>query len=332
MRKENYERIGNISQIMPFGEYRLVSGKMDGARAASISNGSGLEIIMLPDRCMDIFSVRINGRSVEYHSPAGITHPSYAQPWEDRWLSTFPGGFLSTCGLDNIGSPCELDNKKYPQHGGIGNSPAEQFSLSIDEDSEIPTLTASGTMRQAEMFGPKFLLTRKIQCSYGSPTFSVTDTIKNIGFHPEPFMQLYHFNFGYPLLSEKAELYLPSDRVAPRTKHAENHMNSWREILPPQDNFSEMCYYHYFDHNQMKEFAISNTDTKLKVGIKYESSSLDHFVQWKMFEKGTYVMGLEPANATIDGRADAKANGSLKVLDPGQKTINKFYITAESLA
>ncbi|WP_274595949.1 DUF4432 family protein [Robinsoniella peoriensis] len=41
------------------------------------------------------------------------------------------------------------------------------------------------------------------------------------------------------------------------------------------------------------------------------SHKLDHFVQWKMMGAGDYVMGLEPANATIDGIADAIENGSV---------------------
>jgi len=41
-------------------------------------------------------------------------------------------------------------------------------------------------------------------------------------------------------------------------------------------------------------------------------------VQWKNFDKGAYVMGLEPANAPIDGREDALSRGELPFLEGGE--------------
>ena len=40
---------------------------------------------------------------------------------------------------------------------------------------------------------------------------------------------------------------------------------------------------------------------------------------------GDYVMGLEPANATIDGIADAVDNGSMKYLDAGESV--EYHLT-----
>ena len=38
-----------------------------------------------------------------------------------------------------------------------------------------------------------------------------------------------------------------------------------------------------------------------------------------MLAKGTFVTGLEPCNATINGMADARENGSLKTIAPGEE-------------
>lgn len=319
--------VGDVSQLMPVKEYRLCGGRMDGVRGVDISNGAGVEATLLPDRCMDLYSLRLRGKSLNYMAPAGVTHPAYMQPTGDRWLATFPGGFLSTCGLDNIGTPGDVDGRHYPQHGQIGNAPAEQFCLTIDENGEAPTVTVRGQMRQAEMFGACFTLQREYRFAYGSPVITMTDTVTNRGWHDAPFMLLYHFNLGYPLLSESAVLHLENTTVRPRTPHAAAHVDSWREVLPPQAEFSEMCYYHTFAPGAEKAFGIDNPKAGLSVRLAFTGETLDHFVQWKMCEKGIYVMGMEPANATIDGRADAAANGSLKTLAAGQSTVNTFSIT-----
>jgi len=47
-------------------------------------------------------------------------------------------------------------------------------------------------------------------------------------------------------------------------------------------------------------------------------------VQWKNFVKGEYVMGLEPANCTIDGRSDALARGQMQFLEPGQSATYRL--------
>lgn len=41
---------GSIMQQMPYKEYRLCGGRMEGTRAIDISNGCGLELTILPDR------------------------------------------------------------------------------------------------------------------------------------------------------------------------------------------------------------------------------------------------------------------------------------------
>lgn len=46
-----------------------------------------------------------------------------------------------------------------------------------------------------------------------------------------------------------------------------------------------------------------------------------------MFGKGEYVSGLEPCSSTIDGRANARFNKTLKFIEPKQTIFNNFCIT-----
>ena len=106
-------------------------------------------------------------------------------------------------------------------------------------------------------------------------------------------------------------------------------MDEYLKITSPGDDYEEMCYYH--DINAAADgsaaVGIRNPKAGLGVQIAFNKNELDHFVQWKMLGKGEYVMGLEPGNASIDGRADAASNGSLKLIAPGEEKHFNLNIT-----
>ena len=142
-------------------------------------------------------------------------------------------------------------------------------------------------------------------------------------------MLLYHINTGYPLLSEDAVVEIPHrGDVRGRTPHAAAHMD-WQTIDPPQDEYEERCYYFTPDPDETgwAKAALSNPAMGLKLEIAYDTSTLDRFLQWKNFVKGEYVMGLEPCNATLDGRTQARENGSLKILQPGESKEHHLCFT-----
>ena len=170
-------------------------------------------------------------------------------------------------------------------------------------------------------YGTRLLLKRTVTIRYGINEVDLQDQVENDGFEPSPFMVLYHFNIGYPLLSECAKLLLPTQKVTPRTQHAADHAAQYLEITSPAAGYEEMCYYHDLkaDENGWASAGIYNEKEHLGLKILYDKQNLDHFVQWKMLAKGTYVMGLEPCNATINGMTDARENGTLKTILPGEK-------------
>ncbi len=52
--------------------------------------------------------------------------------------------------------------------------------------------------------------------------------------------------------------------------------------------------------------------------IKYLIKELPRFTQWKMLGEKTYVLGIEPGNCGVLGRADERKKGTLKILRPGE--------------
>lgn len=318
-----HKYIGNTTQLFDVRQYKLSGGKADGVSAIDIWNGANLQFTVLPDRGFDIYTVRFKNRNMAFHTPSGVVAPAYYNDIRAKWLRSFGGGFLCTCGLQNIGN---IDNTdpELTVHGRISNTPAENVCVDIANDGMSVTL--SGILREAVLFGSNLTLKRVITCTQGSDVIEFCDTISNLSYKREPLSLLYHFNLGYPLLSENAIPYIPAKITVPRNKHAAGDMNNWRTVYSPTAGFEEMCYYHSLYENII---GIDNPDINTSVRIAFESPDgiLDRVIQWRMFGLGDYVMGLEPASCTLEGREDAVSNGSQKYIDARSSVVNRFKIT-----
>ena len=319
------EYIGNPTQLFEVKQYTLTNGRANGTRAISIWNGAGLSFTLLPDRCLDISDLRFNGKNMAYMTPAGVVAPTYYEPVDFNWLRSFGGGFLVTCGLDNIGIPGGVPGMTL--HGRIGNTPCENVCCDLAPDGL--SVKISGTAREASLFGCKLTLHRTYEIARGEDKITFTDVITNHSFNRAPVAALYHMNLGYPLISEDTRVVIPSVEITPRTPLAAEHVNEWDKIPSPQHNIEEMCYYHKLSENV---YGVDNPAIGVSVRFAFESNGmLDRLLQWRLFNEGEYVMGLEPASCTTDGRTDAIANGSQKFLDPGESFTNRFTITFKAI-
>lgn len=314
--------IGNTSQLHGVEEHRLVGGRGDGMRLLEIRNGKGLEMTVSGDRCADISRLTFKGNNLGYFAPCGYVSPHYYDGIGAGFLKSFTAGFLTTCGLRAVGSPCNDAGEDTPLHGTIGNTPAEILNYWEDENA----IYIQAVMRDAAMFAQKLVLTRKYTCYLDRNEIEITDTVKNIGSEESPFMMLYHFNMGYPLLTENSVLSMPSNKISARDKEAEKYMDTCLIPEKPQAGFVERCY--YYDVNGKDEVAASiyNKDINTEVKIIFDAKELDHFTQWKMMGEHEYVMGLEPGNCTPDGRDVMRKTGKLKFLKPGEEHTNHIKI------
>lgn len=329
----NYQKkaayTGHIDQLLRVKDYKLQGGRQDSVRVIEVDSGGGLELTVLPDRGLDFYQVRFKGKNANYIAPCGIVAPELSR----GYLDSFFAGFLTTCGMDNIGNDCVDEGKNLPMHGSLSLTPAEEVNVEIKQVDGVPEIRICGQMVQAALFGSNLVLKRTIACRYGESRFSFTDEITNNGQSAAPFMLLYHFNAGYPLLSEGAVLDIPSQRVTPLTEHAEKHKDKWQEVTPPTFPYTEMCYYHDIvrPSDGIAQVGITNPAAGMKLAICYNRDLLDNFVQWKQLGKGEYAMGLEPCNATIRGRATAREDGSLKFLQSGERKTYEFDIRFTSV-
>lgn len=302
--------IGHDSQVYGIEEHRLVGGKGDGMRILQVRNGKGLDFTIAVDRCADIYRLSFKGINMGYFSPTGYVAPAYYD--EDRFFKTFTAGFLTTCGLTTIGVPCEDEGEKLPLHGTIGNTPAEQIWWEETEGK----LIIHAVIRDEILFSHKLTLYRDIECFLNSNRFEIHDRIVNRGDVDSPIMFLYHMNMGYPLLSENAEVRIPSDEVIPRNERAAEGLKTWNKVIEPQAEFVEQCYFHKF--KEKGEAGIFNPDINIGLIIRFDPKQLPYFTQWKMMGVRDYALGLEPGNGHPDGRDKMRQEGTLTILKPGE--------------
>ena len=308
--------IGHPSQISGVEEVILAKGKGKGMTLLEVRNGKGLHVTLSADRCMDIARIAYEGVNMGYFAPCGYVSPAFYDNKGMGFLQSFTAGFLTTCGLTAVGSPCLDDGRELPLHGTISNTPCEQFSYS-ETETEI---TIDACVRDASLFGDQILLRRKYSCKKNENTIEIRDCIENIGSKTSPCMVLYHFNIGYPLLCEKTEVTIPFHAVKARDEHAQRDIENSLVMHEPTPGYKERCYYYDVKgQSGVGTAMVYNDDMQKGLKLHFDKQTLDHFVQWKMLGEHEYVLGLEPANCTPDGRDIMRKENKLRFLRPKEQ-------------
>jgi len=319
-------RVGNMDQIAGIRTVQLDDGNERPVRAALIKTGGGLELTVLLDRCLDIASASLNGRAMGWRSTTGDVAPQYFEAEGLRWLRSYFGGLVTTCGLTHVGAPRpESALLGNGLHGRIGNTPARNVKVTQEWQGNEYVLSVSGVMRETVVFGENLTLTRTVSTTLGARRFWIHDVVANEGFNATKYMQLYHCNIGWPALDAGSEMISPSRLVAPRDPVAEDGKQHWYKMDPPTHGYAEKCYYH--DMTPKRDgtvtVALANNGFAKKEGfgvyLKYNKKELPRFVQWKQMGEQDYVIGFEPCNCGVEGREVDEELGLLHTLRAGQR-------------
>ena len=303
-KKNLYKYVGSMQQLAFVRPFTFGEGRASGIKAFDVKNGD-LRFQVAADKCLDIIDFSYKGMNINFLAKQGLIGRAHYDTHGEEGTKSLMGGLFFTCGLENTCLPCEENNKHYPMHGRIRSTPAEHVSSNCEWNQDQYELSISGEMREAEIFGKNLTLRRKIETVYGENKIAITDTIENNSFRAEPMMLLYHFNFGYPLLDENAVVLLPTTKVAPRDKAAQKDADKWNLMEEPIDNEPERVYLHDLatDENGDTFACLYNLKSNIGIKIKFNKRYLPKFVQWKSIASGDYVMGLEPTNSNVYGRA-----------------------------
>ena len=310
--------IGSQSQLYGVEEMRLIGGKGDGMRLLEVRNGAGLSFTVSLSRGADLSRLSFHGVNFGFFTECGYVSPAYFDPKGLGFLKSFTAGFLTTCGLCSVGDPCVDGGEEVGLHGTVSHIPAQNARYDVTEKE----IRIHCEVRDCQALGRTMVLHREYIVPVGGDTLTIHDRVENAGITESPYQILYHFNMGYPLLSEAARLFIPSLRVAPRNEHAEKGLSRWGEIEKPQRGYEEMCFYHTME----KDARVSLFNPRISLGLemRYDGEKLPCFTQWKQMGERDYVLGLEPGNAYPDGRDVMRKTGRLTTLGPGEASEHEI--------
>ncbi len=304
------KHIGHEQQIYELTEVRLVGGKGDGMRMLLVKNATGLEFMVSLDRAGDIVKLSLKGDNFGYFAPCGYVAPTYYDNVGLGFLKSFTAGFFTTCGLKVTGRQHDEEGNELPLHGNISNTPCEKVQYYTENDE----IHIKVTVRDAALFGDKLLLEREYVCPLYENVIYMNDKIINIGAKKTPIQVLYHCNMGYPLLSENAEIKIPSSKIIPRNEYSATGVDKALTVEEPQADYEEMCF--YYEVSGKPTVSIYNKDIKKGMNMTFDTSELKYFMQWKMMGEYDYAMGLEPCNVPLEDVGVLKERGLQEFLEP----------------
>jgi hypothetical protein len=332
-RSEIDARTGALAQVAGVELLEYADGPERGVRVLDVRTGAGLSFRVAVDRGFDLLSADYRGVPIGWRSPTGARHPGLASVEDSRgwgFLRSFTG-LLATCGLDHALAPATsslaryiypgFTDGDYPLHGRISQIPARLLGYGERWEGDACTLWAEGEVAQMAVFGENLVLTRRIEAALGGTVITVADRVENRGYRPTPHMLLYHYNFGYPLLDDGAELVVPS-RAIVHAVHGDLRAQGVGHRLqgPPKADFSEQVYEHDVVAGADGMASALLVNPALGAGgfgirLDYDRTALPCLIQWQCLQSGLYVLGIEPSTNHVLGRKFAEERGELMLLE-----------------
>jgi hypothetical protein len=199
---------------------------------------------------------------------------------------------------------------------------AENVCVDVADD----TILIKGTMRETALFGHNLQLKRTLRIPVFGAEVTISDELTNLAHAPEEYALLYHCNFGYPLVSEKAHLELPENRrTSPRTPFAATGIGRETTFDKPTPGEEERVFFH---EDMERRVALVNESIRMSMTW---SDTLPILAHWRSMAAGDYVCGLEPTNCYIKGRKAERENGTLPVIAPFETVKTQVAFQFETI-
>ncbi len=326
-KEELLERVSSMSQIAGTRVFTYFEGKAAGVKAVEVNAGEGLNFTVLLDRGMDIGDAFFRGVPIAWKSKVGVISPNFFENQGHQWLRSFYGGLLTTCGLVQVGEPCDDNGVFHGLHGRISNTPAERFWIDEYWEGDDYVVKVTGRMREAIIYNENLTLTREIKCVMGEKKIHIKDTVENESYQESPFMIMYHVNVPFPIVGEHSRFLTSADSVDVLNTCEQEGAGDYSRASRPIPGYR----YETFAHNMPMDKdrvcnAIVNEEQGLGVYLKYDPRVLPIGNQWKMLGQQDYVVAMEPANTYPVGIVEAREKGFLKTLQPRQKAVIELEI------
>lgn len=338
-RTELMRRVGSLAQV---GGLELVThneGHARGVRSIVFRTGSGLSFSVVPDRGLDVGAADFQGVGLCWLPPKGLAGPWLYEGDLDpyAWLRVGLGGLFNTAGLVSIGVPQDVDTSSfgftqrleahYGTHDRIAVTPASRFSFDEHWEGDRCFLRAEGVVRQDIAYGENLSLRRRYETELGSSSVRLVDVVTNDGWFETPHQLLYHFNLGYPLVDEGAEL-LVAVAEEPRSlgysvDEDAPEADGWRMVTAPQPGFTFEGFVLSLKPGPDGKVSVALVNRTLRGGLgfylRYDRAQLPAYLAWRMMREGLYAIGLEPATNPFGNPSELVEQGYPIMLGPGEQ-------------
>ncbi len=269
------KKLGNKQQICLLKDVFI-----DGKNCIFIKN-CALELLFNKDNALDIVWANYKGVNLSFLSKNGLNDGT------GDFTQNFEGGFLYTCGMDNVSS-C-VDGK--PIHGSLHYKKCE-FAYAYEKDGVV---YVCGEIRETALFGKNLAIKRCYEITENSLT--INDTLVNKGYVDTDYVLLYHINYGYPFLDECLRIEMPNEKSEPLTEVAEANKGDMFRITAPIDGGDEYVYYHILKEGRVR---LENTEKQIAVEMFYDVKDFPVTLEWKSMISGDYALGIEPSLTRFD--------------------------------
>lgn len=346
-RKQLSQRTGRLHQAGGVQLLSLEEGYERGVRMIEFNTGTGFRFRVAADRGFDVATCEYRGASLAWLPPKGFVGPEHFEGGKVGWLrNSGLGGLFNSCGLVTIGGQQELDTSHfgygnrntdfYGIHDRIALIPAEHFTFGERWEGDRCFLWAEGLMRQEIAYGENLTLLRRYEAELGTSFFSVVDTVSNEGSYETAHQLLYHMNIGWPVVDQGARLIasVPGDRPTILFGDDGRDPANYRQFIAPEAQFKAQGYESRLN-TDAKGWAASavvneSFDGGRGIGafVRYDSSTLPIFIEWRMMSEGLYAVGMEPATNGFAGIDALKAAGFPVMLQPGESRTYRLEMGA----
>ncbi len=294
--------VGDLRQVASVRRIVLDDGPETGVRALAFSTGGGLDFWVLSDRSLDIGPLWWKGTQLAWQAPAGFRSPALTDLEGDggRGFNRSFSGFLVTCGLDHTRQPVG----EHPLHGRLPFTPARVTAYGEDWRAPVPVLYVEGEVTQARLGGEALRLHRRIEAPIGGSTFTIRDTVENLGATPWPQAMLYHFNLGYPAIQQGTAVALNDRQVMePIDFPAQEPLQAALVVPTGKADWARATIGTPFKDGR-----------KLTVSFDFDPTALPFLQLWHDLRPHSGIFAVEPCTSA---RAEDGHSAVAKMLAPG---------------
>jgi hypothetical protein len=297
----------------------VADGPAAGCRAIDLRVAAGIDVRLLPDRGLDAGAAWFSGIPLAWESAAGERAP-IPNPRELDWLRAFGGGLVTTCGLRNVGAPSE----GHGQHGEFSMQRAVVEAVERSDEA----LIVQGRIAEVSALGLHLEVERTWSTRVGEARLELVDVTRNLGRDPEPAPLLYHVNLGLPLWSDGAMLEIDARETRPRDAAAAPFAGEWQRAPGTVPGAEERVFEHVVEPDARGWCTARVANAGMEVVVRWDAGTLPRLWQWVHPAPGMGVLGIEPANCSVLGRAHDRAEGRLPMLAPGEERVTRLEIRA----